>query len=282
MDKESEKYRIDAILSRVQKLPSLPNVVVEILRNFENENIDVTTLANNIANDQALVARVMRVANSPFFGLSGQIGTIFEAISVLGFNNLRGLVTAAAFINTFPRLDKSFDWTSFWRHSIATAVCAKILAKRVGLHPETAFTAGLLHDIGKLVMGVYFPESFSRMLDIERTSTAETLLAEREELGLDHAELGREVAERWHFPLAIREAIGQHHVSEKVVPETSLSDVVYIANLFSHRLGIGTKEDDSEDLYVALWTRLGIDSGAVTDLNEEARQMYAGAVMLIG
>lgn len=281
MDRESEQYRIDEIMGRVQKLPSLPNVVVEILRNFENENIDVTTLANNIANDQALVARVMRVANSPFFGLSGQVGTIFEAISVLGFNNLRGLVTAAAFINTFPRLNKEFDWGSFWRHSIATAVCAKILAKRVGQHPETAFTAGLLHDIGKLVMGVYFPESFNRMLNVESASTAESLQTERDDLGLDHAELGREVANRWHFPLAIREAIGQHHMSEKTDKEINLCDVVYIANLFSHSLGIGTKEVETGDLTAALWLRLGIESSAVPDINEEARQMYAGAIMLI-
>lgn len=283
MDQEIEKRRINETLSHIQKLPSLPNVVAEVLHSFENENIAVTTLANTIANDQALVARVMRVANSPFFGLSGQVGTIFEAISVLGFNNLRGLVTAAAFINTFPQVSKRFDWTSYWRHSIATAVCAKVLARRVGLNPETAFTAGLLHDIGKLVMGVYFPESFTRMVEVEKISTVEALLAERAEIGLDHAELGREIANRWHFPDAIREAIGQHHLPEKADKEINLCDVIYIANLFSHALG--TDRDGtvgSVNLAAAIWLRLGLESDALPQVTEEVNQMYAGAIMLIG
>jgi putative nucleotidyltransferase with HDIG domain len=280
MDQESQKSRVTEILGRIQKLPSLPNVVVEILHHFENENVDVSTLAKNIANDQALVARVMRVANSPFFGLSGQIETLFEAISVLGFNNLRGLVTAAAFINNFPDLNKRFDWNSFWRHSIATAVCAKVLAKKAGLNPETAFTAGLLHDIGKLVMGVYFPESFSRTLEVVRASTAETLAAERLEIGVDHAELGREIAERWRFPANIREAIGLHHTAEKRDKPIDLADVVYTANLFSHGIGL-TKQEEPTDIAAVLWLRLGLESHHVPVLTEEIKEMYASVIMLI-
>lgn len=286
MDSEQEQQKAQKVseaLSRIQKLPSLPNIVAEVLQNFENENIDVTTLANTIANDQALVAKVMRVANSPFFGLSGQVETIFEAISVLGFNNLRGLVTAAAFINTFPGINKRFDWIGFWRHSIATAVCAKVLARKLRLNAEAAFTAGLLHDIGKLVIGSYFPEGLERPLEVNVASTPEMLESERRSLGFDHAELGREIAFRWHFPESIREAIGRHHLSDKQDGKNTLSDVVYVANLFAHAMSAdGIKPEASDELIAAMWLKLELDSGTLPELAEKADQMYMGAVMLIG
>lgn len=166
-DKQGKSGDAGKVLERIQKLPSLPSLVIEILASLNDEHVDVATLANKIARDQAIVARVLRVANSPFFGLSGQTGSIFEAVAVLvycftlGGKNLRGLVTAAAIINALPRTEKGFDWRAFWHHGIVTAVCAKVLARRAGLNPETAFTAGLLHDIGKLMMGC-IPRKLSR------------------------------------------------------------------------------------------------------------------------
>lgn len=279
-----EKARVNETLSHIQKLPSLPHVVAGILQGFENENISIAALAKIIANDQALVARVMRVANSPFFGLSRQVGAISEAISILGFNNLRGLVIAAAFINEFPQLSQQFNWNGFWRHGIATAVCAKVLARRVGQNPEVAFTAGLLHDIGKLVMGVYFPESFAKLPVADKTSTAETLSMERNMLGFDHAELGREIADRWHFPTGICEAIGRHHVPEKEDEAINLCDVVYAANLFSHARGFDghAEDDDFIDLTAAVWLRLRLEHSMLPQLTEEAGRMYAGAIILVG
>jgi putative nucleotidyltransferase with HDIG domain len=240
-------------------------------------------MANKIARDQAIVARVMRVANSSFFGLSGQISSIFEAVSVLGFNNLRGLVMAAGIINALPRPEQGFDWTVFWRHSIRTAVCAKVLAKRVGLSPETAFTTGLLHDIGKLVMGVYFPQAFAQAHESDDESTIEALQAERVALGMDHAALGGEVAKRWHFPPEVREAVELHHTEARTGVEKTLTDVIYIANLFAHALDDGhIREADAAHLATMARLRLELESDKLEALAEESQQLYDGAIMLIG
>ncbi len=280
-EKQANLDSVSNILNHVQKLPSMPSIVIELLDNFNNDNVDVATLVKKLAQDQAIVARVLRVANSSFFGLSGQVGSIAEAISVLGFNNLRGLITAVSIINIFPHTEESFDWNAFWRHSIGAAVCAKVLAKHVGLSPETAFTAGLLHDIGKLVMAVYFPQAFKQAH--ESNDGSNTLQAERLVLGMDHAALGGEVAKRWHFPADIRAAVELHHAEAGDEVKKTLINVVYIANLFAHALDNGgLVETQAANLSNEARLRLAIDSDKLEVLAEEAQRLYDGAVMLIG
>jgi putative nucleotidyltransferase with HDIG domain len=271
------------VLDRAQRLPSLPSLVLEILESFDDERMDVSTLARKIANDQALVARVMRVANSAFFGLSGQIGTISEAISVLGFNNLRGLVTAASIINAMPKNLGQFDQVVFWRHGICAAVCAKVLARRVGLNPEIAFTAGVLHDIGKLVIVMEFPQMVAELRQNEEESDEASLLAERAKLGFDHAMLGGELASRWKFPPAIRDSISQHHDAQPTAGRGGLSDVIYVANLFAHALDHGSiREQKYAHLASELTARLMQGSDALPALAEEAQQLYSGSILLVG
>jgi len=281
--KQENTINTGNVLDHIQKLPSLPSIAIEILGSFNNESLDVHTLANKIARDQAIVARVLRVANSPFFGLSCQVGSVFEAVSVLGFNQLRGLVTAAAVIGAFPAQAKSFDWAAFWQHSIATAVCAQVLARHNRLNPETAFTAGLLHDVGKLVIGVYCPQASAHVHQFDKSSSIETLQEEQAVLGLDHAALGGEVAKRWNFPPAIREAIEFHHTQSAANPDKSLIDVIYIANLFAHALDNGhIREAEIAQLTSEAWTRLKLEQAVLESLAEEAQRLYESAVVLIG
>ena len=269
---------ISEVLDRIQKLPSLPNIAMEILESIDNDNMDINILSMKIANDQAIAAKVLRVANSSFYGLSGQIDSISRAISVLGFNGLRGIVLAASIMNALPQTDKNVDWMTFWRHSVAAAVCAKVLAKHAGLNPETAFTAGLLHDIGKLVIGVYFPQLFQ----IDDSFTMESLQKEHKALGFDHAALGGEVAKRWHFPLTIQQAIGLHHAHAGVTKERTLTDVVYIANLFAHALDDGRiREDRAEKLALEAWTRLEFKNEMLEKLAAEAQRLYDSIIPML-
>lgn len=275
---------VTGILDKIQKLPSMPSLVLEILESFDDERMDVSTLARKIANDQVLVARVMRVANSAFFGLSGQIGTIPEAISVLGFNNLRGLVTAAAIINSAPKDLGEFDRVMFWRHGIATASCAKVLARRVGLNPEIAFTAGVLHDIGKLIIAMQFPQVVVALPQMKDQASDEASIAiEHEMLGCDHAALGGELAKRWNFPLAIRESIVLHHTPLGSGDRGGLTDVVYVANLFAHALENGRiRENKFMGLASEANVRLLMDEAILPVLAEEAQRLYSSSVSLVG
>ncbi|OIQ87428.1 ribonuclease Y [mine drainage metagenome] len=280
---QDEQTNIRVALDHIQKLPSMPSLMLEIMQSFDDESVDVGSLANKISHDQALVAKVMRVANSAFFGLSGQIGSIPEAASVLGFNNLRGLVTAAAVIGIFPHEEHNFDLTAFWRHNIGTAVCAKVLARHIGLNAEAAFTAGMLHDIGGLVIGVYFPQVAARTVQFVDGGGDESLRIERAALGFDHAVLGGEVAKRWHFPATTQQAIALHHTQAADGTERTLADVVYIANLFSHALNDGhLLENKASRLATAARLRLELKMDTLEVLAVEVQRLYSGAIMLIG
>lgn len=271
------------VLDRIQKLPSMPAIVTDILASFDNEQIDVATMVQKISRDQAIVARVMRVANSAFFGLSGQVGSISEAIAVLGFNNLRSLVVAAAMIDAFPHFEETGNSLPFWHHSIGTATCARVLAKRVGIHQETAFLAGLLHDIGWLVMMVYLPQTQVVPRQCHGDTVDQMLAAERVAFGFDHAMLGGAVARRWHLPEAIAEAIRLHHEPERPHADIGLTDVTYIANLVSCELGNAFAEENlALDVVTETQHRLGLDHRAIADLLPEMKKRYDGAISLNG
>ncbi len=273
---------INVLLDHIQKLPSMPNLVLEILESFNDKNIDVATLSKKITQDQAIVARIMRVANSPFFGLSGQISSISTAISMLGINHLRGLVIAAGIIGAFQGMDKKFDWRAFWQHNIRTAVCAKALAKQVSLNPETAFTAGLLHDIGKLVIGFYYPQIFLQLPALSAGSSVASLQTEQTNIGFDHAALGAEIAKRWHFPLAIQQAISGHHTDSLPENQHSMSGTIYIANLFAHALDQGQiQEDQEKHLLKMAWIYFSLDANKLEALAVDAQQLYDSTVFLM-
>lgn len=281
-DKQVSIESLEHILDSIQKLPSMPSVVMEILDSFSNENLNINALAIKVSSDQAIAARVLRVANSSFFGLSRQVGSISEAISILGFNNLRGLVTAASIINVFPHNENGLDLQEFWHHGIAAAVCSKLLAKQVGVNPETAFTAGLLHDIGKLVISVYFPMTFARISHGHSRSTMQSLQAESCALGLDHAAISGEVAKRWNFPDEIRDAVMLHHTETFSGDEKLLVHVVYVADQFAHILQNGSMDaEESASLIAALNLHLKINADQLEKLVEEAKCQYDGALMLI-
>lgn len=273
---------VDKTLRDIGKLPSLPVLILEILESINNDQIDIRALVKKISQDQSLVARVMRVANSPFYGLSRQIDSIEQAVIVLGFNSLLGLVTAASIIHTFPPMPKNFDQTEFWRHSVCVAVWAKILAAHFGFKPETAFTAGLLHDIGKLVVVVYFQDGFKLI----QKSVAEGMRlrdAERHVVGMDHAMLGRKVAEHWHFPLEICQAIETHDNPLKSSSATNFYDIIYVANLLDNvETEIGELDDGSGYISSEVWARLGLDMNTLHRLSEETKRLQPGMLMLIG
>lgn len=281
-EKQGSFESVGYVLDSVQKLPSMPSIVMEVLESFGNENLSVNTLANKIGRDQAIVARVLRVANAPFFGKSGQVSSISEAISLLGFSHLRGLVAAASIINVFPYTGNVIDMPAFWRHGIGTADCAKVLARHVGLNPEIAFTAGLLHDIGKLVMSVYFPLTFAHVHKTVSGSTIDSLRAESAAFGLDHAAIGGEVAKRWNFPIEIRKAVELHHTEYVASDDITLSDVIYVANLFAKTLDDGNlRKPETEHLIVSADLRLKFKLDKMEELLIEAKRQYDSDITLI-
>lgn len=235
---------LDDVIKRIGELPSLSEVVVELLTSMEDEELDVHVLGNKIAHDQALTAMTLRLANCSFYGMQSQVTTIQQAIAVLGFHSIRTLVTACAVSASFaPAHDKRFDFGAFWRHSVGTAVCAKLLAARLGFNPETAFTAGLLHDIGTLVLVTRYPDEYAAMLAYRRQHDCYIIDAEQAVLGLDHAATGAALAAYWKFPLSIQRTVAEHH-GDACGGAPSLQLIVHAANTLAHALDLSGQPDD--------------------------------------
>lgn len=250
-----------AVAARLRQLPALPSAVTELIASFDNEDVDVGTIAHRIGRDQGLTARVLRVANSSFYGLQSRVGTINEAVVVLGFRAVRSMVLAVGISATF-RLDQcpGFDSHAYFRHCVATGLAARAIASFSGHNPELAFTGGILHDIGELLFASTFPAQYAEVLAYRRQHDCFIVQAERDVLGLDHAEVGGLLAETWHFPPALREALAEHHAPAGATAG-SLADLIHVADGIAHALGLAHSADELVmPIERTAWLRLGLDA----------------------
>lgn len=217
----------------IDSLPTLPVIAGQIMECLNNPNSSVQDVAEIVLRDQSLSAKILKLVNSAFYGFPKRIGTISHAISILGFETVRGLVLGVSILDTFRV--QEFDLLEFWEHSILTASLMSLLAER-WFYPrrDEAFTVGLIHDVGKLVFMLKAPEAYHQVLsfDLPEQRSAETRL-----MGLDHAEAGARMAEIWNFPAHYIQAIALHHQKPELPLENpDLHSMAYLANLIDHLL----------------------------------------------
>lgn len=229
----------ETVLSRIADLPALPAVVGDILGAIEDETETVDRLVGRINADPVLVARILGAANAAAQGGRQRIGSLMDAITLLGFNRVRQLVLMTALVRQFQPLAPGFDPTAFWRHSFAVAVCAGVLARETAFDEDLAFNAGLLHDIGQLLIVVAFPREFEAVLARREALDSDIAEAERDILGLDHGQVGSVLAGYWQLPEAFVEAIDGHHRPDATNYE-AYSNIVHVAEVLSYALDIGT------------------------------------------
>lgn len=219
---------------RLERLPPFPEAATRALEELGRDNVDFTRLEHVIGRDPVLTARILRIANSPFYGLPRKIAAVKDACILTGAPTLRNLIVASVAMRQFP-VNKSalLDRAALWRHSAQCAAFAAELASAARQARDVAFTAGLLHDIGKLAIDALFPEECAQV-----RARGEGLSAETEVLGATHADIGARVAELWGLPHVIRDAIAAHHAAG---PEknASLADVVCAANVLTHAMDDG-------------------------------------------
>ena len=270
------------VVRGVRDLPALPSIVLDLVASFGRDDVDVTTLAEKMSRDQALAAKTLRLANSYFYGLPSKVKTVKQAIVVLGFDSARALAVASSIIENFDA-DRcpQVDVASFWRHSIATALCAKILARHARIDQDQAFIAGLLHDIGRLVLASSFPEQYAKVLDC--CGSEDALLGEVEfkVLGVDHQRAGQMLAEAWKFPPLIQRAIGQHHAPASA-DLGDIPGIVHAANAMVHALDLGGGEHAAVPrLLDAAWDGLGITPQQLQAACRETEGQFEEACRLL-
>ena len=260
-------------ISVVRDLPALPAAVLELLDMLGRDDIETGTLAAKISLDQALTAKTLRLANSSFYGVPRHVASVSEATAVLGLRTVRTVVTAAALTGSFkPPACTGFDFMAFWRHAVSTAVSARLVATLVGADAEAAFTAGLLHDIGQLVLASGFPERFSQVLAHQVETGIELRDAEQALLGTDHAAVGKLVAEHWRFPEQIVAVIAEHHTPPATRGVGEMVHIVHVADTLVLALEQGAQGGEPVPaMCQATWAGMGLTADAWAEAFAETR-----------
>ena len=266
------------ILRRVGNLPSLPTVVLELLGVIEREGVDLDSLVQKIEQDQALTAKTLRMANSSFYGMARQISTLQEAIAIVGLHTVRRLAMTAALMGTFAQATPAtLDLAPFWRHALGAAVCARELAVQMELNADQAYVAGLLHDIGRLVLATQFEPQYRAAMAYRAEHDCSLLQAERSVLDLDHAMAAQALLQHWNFPQALQQAVTSHHAAHCAgfLPVTR---VVMAADAMAHALDFS---DDPDDLVpavpVGLWQHLGLNDAVLLEVLSLAEKQFEAA-----
>ncbi|MBM2813502.1 MAG: putative signal transduction protein [Ignavibacteria bacterium] len=206
-------------LENIKDLPTIPFVMNEILHSVDNENVRASQLASLIERDQALTARVLRVANSPFYGFTRKISTIELAIVLLGLNTIKEIVLSLVLQKFYNKLRRSvINTKDFWSYSVFCGACSRFLARKTQYRlAGEAFVAGLMHDIGILIMSEHFAQEFLMVKIATVKHKMSMLEAERAILSCTHAEIGAWFAEKWNLPQSLYNAIRYHHSSYEQV-----------------------------------------------------------------
>jgi HD-like signal output (HDOD) protein len=256
MSPESIKERVQTII----QLPALPTVAMEVVEMVDNPKTSASKLGKMISTDQALTAKVLKIANSPFYGFPKKISTIDFAIIVLGYDALKEIVISISLVSSLQkRSDSHFDAKSFWDHSIAAGVLARRLARDLNYRISgEVFVAGLLHDMGISVLHRYFRNEFKRVVDIARETDLTFVEAEESVLGVTHADVGGWLAERWNLPDHLVEAIKHHHVPGRAERNPELVALIHCADVFACRIADAPAEFDKG---------IEFDSGALERLH---------------
>lgn len=224
-------------LDRIDDLPTLPAIAMEVNRMLLDLDTSVNQLSSCIEKDQAMVSKMLKLVNSAFFGLKSKISTISHAVVILGFNTIRNAVVSISIIDALGTNKSSgdFDIKQFWKHSVAVAVTSRHLAERTKIHAaDDCFVGGLLHDMGKIVMVQYFNDLFQKVWLAVKKSGRSFYEAEKSEIPIDHAQIGGYLAKKWQLPGGLVDAIRRHHAAGPGAMDQSLLMIIHAADIIAN------------------------------------------------
>jgi len=237
---------LEDLIDGTVSIPTIPTILTEITKIFESPNGSAKEAAAVIEKDPAIATRVLRLVNSPFYGLRNSISSIQLACSILGLKVIKNLVVQATVLNTFSggKSDGTIDVDWLWDHSFKTAVACRLLAEKspvaVGLQKDDAYTCGLIHDIGKMILLDSQADRFGEAIRHARAHNLPLARAEGDVFGFNHAHVGGLLAGRWKLPHAVQAAVTYHHSPAPNPEDWARGFVVKAANTFAHAAANGT------------------------------------------
>ncbi|MYM90730.1 HDOD domain-containing protein [Rugamonas sp. FT82W] len=273
--------KLDALFQNPTALPTAPKVVEELISSFDKASVSTEEIAKKLSTDPVLSAKLLRLANSAYYHVSRSIGTVEDAVLMLGFVTVRTLVISSGLVSGFKTVP-GLDLKQFWRYSLHTAVSAKWIAKKTKENTDLAFTIGMMHAIGQLVIHSAMAEQAMALDKVAGPLDPRRLDAEQASFGFTFADVGAELAKRWKFPLTFSETIlafpEPHHNGEL----NRLAAVVSLAAWRARVEQAQLSEDEIEACYPAdLAEELGLDDNALIDEMPTPDELSAGLEELV-
>ena len=266
------------LISQIESMPTLPTVALRVMEVTSSPGSSATDLMEIIGPDVSLTTKILKIANSPFYGLTREVSSLQHAVTVLGFKEIRNMVISTVAFESFKNFkqDDKFDIKRFWRHSFCCGLAAKIIAIELKSSSNELFVAGLIHDIGKLVMYITFPAEFLKLVDmISPLKLKYTAFeAEKSVFEMIHDEVGMKLLQKWLFPESLITAVGFHHHPQDADKKSPFPIIVHIADILAHVYEMQAEDEevdspDNELFYsdiVTLSKSFGID-WKVSDLS---------------
>lgn len=277
------RNRLRSIVNTTTDLTPLKSVATRAIQLAEDERSAAMDLATVISSDQALTSKLLKLSNSAYYGYARRISNVREAVILLGMRTVRSVAISSAIIDAFklPQLEHdAFDHDLFWAHSVTVGLVAETIARETkAARPEDAFTAGVLHDVGKLAMMLAEPAMFAEVIDLTMREEMRYREAELAVFQVGHEQVGARLAQRWKFPDGLVGAIREHHPVKQIRTIETMSDVVAAANLACNREGLAcgfdfTVDDDRKPMVAlppAVDLAINKVHGGMATLEEKAR-----------
>ncbi|UCC79413.1 MAG: HDOD domain-containing protein [Candidatus Zixiibacteriota bacterium] len=286
---EATEKKLKLIIDKIHNLPTPPIVFTQITKVINNPNTSAYEIGAIIAEDPALTAKVLKLTNSSYYGISRTITNVKQAIVILGLEAVKSLVISASVFEAFSKnsaLDREY-LENFWRHSLSAAFMAKIVSRFVKRgflqESEIAFSGGLLHDIGKLIIISHLPEEYSKIKTVmEKQPSFSEIDIESSVLQFTHSDLGSYMASKWNLPGEICFAILNHH-SQEAMSVDSLAAIIHLADQLAHKNEIVDDQviEKSNPFHEEVWEVLGLDPTNEVKMLELLRKEYTNAETFI-
>jgi HD-like signal output (HDOD) protein len=243
--------RYQRIIENIKQLPALPLIVNRLIKVVNSPDTSAEDAADLIEKDPSLTAKVLRLANSAFYGMPRSISSVSSAVVILGFNTLKSLVLSASVITMFPNTGPkiAFDRLRFWKHSIVCAMVARTIAQHIMgitfMDPQSAFCAGIMHDIGKLIFELFTPVEYAAVCRRSQENGMSLVEAEASVMGITHAQIGHILADKWALPIELEAAIVHHHEPQAEKSIRELVTTVHLADGIAHHLNCGLWDEEA-------------------------------------